>query len=156
MGITLEPYTQERCHAFWRGYTSDPAMWSEPFVYDEQKINAYYQHTVTQPNRVYFAVCHQGDTIGEIQLKRINQTKKHATLSVHLADDRYKNQGLGTQAIRLMTDYGFAVLDLEMIYADAVHRNMRSQHVLEKLGFIYTHEDDLLRYYALRKPESGA
>lgn len=154
--VTLEPYTQERCQAFWRGYTADPAMWEGAYVYDEARAADYYQSKVKQPDRVFFAVCLQGETIGEIQLKRIDRVRKSATLSVHLSDDRYKNQGFGTQAIRLMADYGFAELDLSEIYADAVHRNARSRHVLEKLGFSCTHEDASLRYYVLRKPESGA
>ena len=151
--ITLKPYTPERCHAFWRGYTADPAMWSQAYIYDENKASEYYQSKVMQPDRVFFAVCLQGETIGEIQLKRIDRTEKHATLSVHLADDRHKNKGYGTQAIRLMTNYGFQELGLTAIYADAVHRNARSRHVLERLGFVYTLEDELLRYYVLKKPK---
>ncbi|MBE0600195.1 MAG: N-acetyltransferase, partial [Firmicutes bacterium] len=48
--------------------------------------------------------------------------------------------------------YGFRELGLTAIYADAVHRNAHSRHVLRKLGFVYTHEDDLLRYYVLPRP----
>jgi RimJ/RimL family protein N-acetyltransferase len=152
--ITLEPYTQERCHAFWQRYTADPAMWSEQYVYDEQKIQEYYQTKVAQPDRVYFAICYQGETVGEIQLKGIDREQKHATLSIHLADDRYKNRGWGSQAIRLLATYAFETLGLCSLYADSVHRNTRSQHVLQKIGFTFTHADDQLRYYVLHQPKS--
>ncbi|MBE0601390.1 MAG: hypothetical protein IH607_06345, partial [Firmicutes bacterium] len=79
--ITLEPYTGERCHAFWRGYTADPAMRAEPYAYDERSIDAYDQVKVLQPDRVFFAICHQGETIGEIQFKRIDRIQLHTTLS---------------------------------------------------------------------------
>ena len=151
--ITLEPYTLERCLKFWRGYTADPAMWAEPYAYHEDKVKDYYKQKVLQPDRVFFAVCYQGETVGEIQLKRIDRAGKHATLSVHLSDDRYKNRGWGTQAIEMTIAYAFTTLGLDTIYADAVHRNTRSRHVLEKIGFVLTHEDDILRYYKLRKQE---
>lgn len=48
-----------------------------------------------------------------------------------------------------MITYAFNDLGLKIIYADSVHRNKRSQHILEKSGFHYTHDDDLLRYYKL-------
>lgn len=34
---------------------------------------------------------------------------------------------------------------------DCVHRNTRSQHVLEKNSFVFSHEDELLQYYSLSK-----
>lgn len=151
--ITLEPYTQERCHAFWQGYTADPAMWSEQFVYDEQKIQKYYQTKVARPDRVYFAICYQGETVGEILLKGIDRVQKHATLSIHLANDRYKNRGWGSQAILLLADYAFETLGLCTLCADSLHRNSRSQHVLGKIGFTLTRADETLRYYVLHKPQ---
>ena len=33
------------------------------------------------------------------------------------------------------------------VNADAALKNTRSQHVLEKVGFQYTHEDDTFKYY---------
>ena len=36
---------------------------------------------------------------------------------------------------------------LVAVNADAALKNTRSQHVLEKVGFQYTHEDDTFKYY---------
>ncbi|MCL2169757.1 MAG: GNAT family N-acetyltransferase [Defluviitaleaceae bacterium] len=46
-------------------------------------------------------------------------------------------------------EYAFETLNLQTIKADTVLRNTRSQHVLEKIGFVYTHEDVLFKYYEL-------
>lgn len=61
------------------------------------------------------------------------------------------NNGYGTQAEALILIYAFYELGLSTVYADTVIRNKRSQHVLEKLGFAYTHEDDMLRYYEIHR-----
>lgn len=87
--------------------------------------------------------------MGEIQLKRINIVKGSATLSIHMANNEYKNQGWGTEAIRLLLEYALHCMQLNAVHADCVHRNQRSQHVLEKMGFVYAYQDDILRYYTL-------
>ena len=38
-------------------------------------------------------------------------------------------------------------LNLETVYADAIKRNVRSKHILEKIGFQYMHSDEILDYF---------
>ena len=151
--IELKTYTLARCHAFWREYISDPAMWDKAFVYDPQWVEQYYQKKVMDESRRFFAICHEDHVVGETQLKYIDFEKSCGTMSIHFSCDKYKNRGFGTQAERLLVEYAFSELGLATVYADCVLRNTRSQHVLEKNGFIYTHEDSVLRYY---KRERGA
>ena len=139
--IALRPYTLERCHAFWRGYVADPAMWAEEYAYDREKVDVYYQSKTSDPSRRLFAICHEDTVVGEIQLKRIDFSRGCATLSVHLANDSCKNRGWGSEAIRLLVDYAFGELNLKTVYADCVHRNARSSHVLENTGFAFLYED---------------
>jgi RimJ/RimL family protein N-acetyltransferase len=69
------------------------------------------------------------------------------TLSVHLINDTFKGKGYGTEAQQLLIDYVTNILGLKTIYADAIHRNHRSKHILEKLGFVHLYNDDVLAYY---------
>ena len=149
--ISLLPYTIDRCNEFWKEYVSDYDMLDEEFIYDKNWVNKYYQVKVLDKNRRFFAICRNGKTVGEIQLKNISFEDSHGTMSIHLSNDIYKNRGWGTEAEELLINYAFNCLKLNVIYADAVLRNKRSQHVLVKLGFIQTHEDDSLRYYKLKK-----
>lgn len=150
--ISLQPYTLERCHAFWKEYVSDPAMWEWDYTYDQEAINSYYQKKVMDETRRFFAVCYNEKTVGEIQLKYIDFDKRCGTMSIAFANDQYKNHGWGTEAEQLLVKHAFEELGLDTVYADCVHRNKRSQHVLEKVGFQYMHEDDILRYYVLKRP----
>lgn len=72
-------------------------------------------------------------------------------MSIHLNCDRYKIQGFDTEAQRLMIAYGFEQLGLETIYADCLHRNQCSRHILDKLGFRHLRDDDRFHYFALDK-----
>lgn len=149
--IALQPYTLERCHEFWKEYVPDPDMWEQGYTYDHEGINRYYQSKAQDKSRRFFAVCHNERTVGEIQLKYIDAERGYGTLSIHFSHDKYKNRGWGTEAVRLLADYAFEELGLHAVYADCVHRNKRSQHVLEKNGFVYSHEDEALRYYVLKR-----
>lgn len=151
--VSLMPYTPERCHEFWRQYVPDPDMWDIAFIYNPGWVDRYYQNRAAEPDRRMFAICHLGETVGEIQLKHIDFGKGCATMSIHLANDGHKNRGWGSEAERLITDYAFSTLGLHTVYADCAHRNTRSRRVLEKTGFVFTHADGKLRYYVLKRPD---
>jgi RimJ/RimL family protein N-acetyltransferase len=145
--IVLMPYTIEQCHEFFSDYVADPVMTFDTYIYDIEKVDKYYQNKVLDVGRRFFAICHNGKTIGEIQIKRIDNEKQCGTLSIHLINDSFKGKGFGTEAERLLIEYATNTLGLKTIYADAVHRNHRSKHILEKLGFEYLYSDADLAYY---------
>ncbi|NLY21652.1 MAG: GNAT family N-acetyltransferase [Tissierellia bacterium] len=149
--ITLKPYTLEMCHEFWSEYVSDPLMTDMPYKHDESKIDEYFISRINDETRIYFAICLNDKTIGEIMLKHIDAEESTTTLSIAISNDKYKNKGYGTEAEKLIIDYGFNILNLKTIYADTVKRNIRSQHILEKLGFSYIKEEDDFIYYRLDK-----
>ena len=68
-------------------------------------------------------------------------------MGIHLQNDGVKGKGYGTEAERLILQYAFEELGIAAVNAKAVLKNTRSQHVLEKVGFRYTHEDDTFKYY---------
>lgn len=147
--IVLAPYTIERCHAFYKDYVADPAMTYDEYTYDKDKVDNYYQSRVLDASRLFFAICLNDKIIGEIQLKEIDKEKECATIGIHLNNDSSKGKGYGTEAQRLLIVYAINTLGFKTIYADAVHRNQRSRHILQKLGFEYLGDDDTLSYYKL-------
>lgn len=149
--ISLERYTIEKCHEFWKEYISDYDMLEEEYIYDKEKIDKYYNTKIVDKSRIIFAICNDGMTVGEIQLKNIDLGNKYGTMSIHFSNNLYKNRGWGTEAEKLIIKYAFEELGLHIIYADTVVRNTRSQHVLEKVGFTYTHNDGIFKYYKLER-----
>ena len=145
--IKLLPYTRERCHEMYSHYTSDPMMTGYEFVYDHEMIDAMFDTKVCDQSRRYFAITRDDRTIGEIQLKYIDFEKLYGTLSIVLTDDSVKSKGYGTEAESLVLKYAKDELGLKTVFADTVKRNVRSIHILEKLGFVYMHSDDIMDYF---------
>lgn len=151
MTVTLEQYSLERCHQLWSRYVPDPDMTREGYAYNREAVERYHAEKTGDSQRRLFAVCLDGEVIGEISLKRLDLKKGCATMSIVLACDKFKGKGYGTEAERLLLDYAFGTLGLGCVYADTVLRNKKSQRVLEKVGFIQTHSDGEFCYYRIEK-----
>lgn len=68
-----------------------------------------------------------------------------------MKNDSVRNEGYGISAEVLAQQYAFNEMGMLTVYAYAVLKNTRSQHVLEKVGFIVTHQDETYRYYKCEK-----
>lgn len=80
-----------------------------------------------------------------------------------LIDPNFEGKGLMRDALRLVLQYAFIKLDQVEIWAGTFEQNIRSQKLLEKLGFHYVYEYDMSqvseyfpykeKYYLLKKAE---
>lgn len=73
--------------------------------------------------------------IGTISLEHINLINRDAILGIFIGDGNYRNQGYGTEAIKLILDYGFNYLNLHSIKLDVMDFNQRAQKCYQKCGF---------------------
>ena len=73
--------------------------------------------------------------IGTISLEKINHLHRRATLGVFIGDKEYRNNGYGSEAIRLILDYGFNYLNLNNIELNYLEFNERAKKCYEKIGF---------------------
>jgi RimJ/RimL family protein N-acetyltransferase len=127
----------------------DPMMDTSPYTYDFEQAETAYNVKTADPTRQYFAITHDGKAIGVLYLKKIDSVMKSADFGIALTNNTVKGKGYGTEAITLLMEYVFDVMEFETLNADALLRNTRSQHVLEKAGMTYTHEDAEFKYYTL-------
>ena len=160
MSISLQFMTKELARAYFQKFEMDPALLLDgqefkPYVYSVEKSDATVER-YKQLGRVYLAVMLNEEPIGEIILKKIDRTQKHCTLGISLRSDEFKNRGYGTTAEILALEFAFHQLNMESVFADAVRKNTRSQHVLQKVGFIETSRDDSFIYYRCDKADWNA
>ncbi len=153
--ITLELMTRELCYKLYRDFQNDPDIYQDmtkfaPFVYSEALVDTYFDRQAAK-QRIHLAVMLDGQPIGEVLLKQVDRESSSCVLGIHLQNDAVKGKGYGTCAEALTVEYAFERLRLTTVYADTVRKNTRSQHVLEKVGFRFTHEDELFRYYEITK-----
>jgi len=69
-----------------------------------------------------------------------------------LADEKTSYaKGYGTEAEKLAIYYAFDEMGMVAVNADTVLKNIRSQHILDKIGFQFLKEEGDFRYYRLEK-----
>lgn len=73
--------------------------------------------------------------IGDIALQDIDVMNRTANIRIAIGAD-YQGSGYGSDAMKLMLDYGFGILNLNRIELNVYSYNDRAQHVYEKLGFV--------------------
>lgn len=76
--------------------------------------------------------------IGTIGLKDINTINRSAVLGIFIGDKDYLSQGYGTEAIRLILDFGFNYMNLHNIRLQLISFNERALKCYKKCGFVET------------------
>ena len=79
-----------------------------------------------------------GRPVGSFQRKRMDTDRKCCEFGIILQNDAVKNQGIGTEAIRLGLDLAVRQYGMKTITGDTMGRNKRMIRVFEKLGFEHT------------------
>ena len=158
MPVHLREMTLALLQEYYRGFQMDADVFMDmsrfrEYRYDPGRVEAYYHRLKTAQDRVDFLVMLDERPIGEVALKHIDRRLRNCELSIHLQSDSVKNRGFGTRAEQLAVEYAFIVLGMNAVNADAVLKNTRSQHVLEKLGFERTGEDEAFVYYRMKKED---
>ena len=145
--VSLKPMTRQMCHEFYQNFQNDPAIGHYyEYVYTPEIADRYFDNN-SVADRKLFAIMVGDQIVGECKLKNIDLQKRECSMGIHLQNDAVKEKGYGTQAERLVLKYAFEELGMIAVNADAALKNTRSQHVLEKVGFCYTHEDETFKYY---------
>lgn len=97
-----------------------------------EKIEAYIERVLTDPDRYARAITVDGKFLGEVMLT-INEDNRSAGFRIALWDGFGK--GYGTIAIKHVLDYAFNVRNLHRVDLEVYEFNDRAIHVYKKLGF---------------------
>lgn len=73
--------------------------------------------------------------IGTVSLENIDWINRTATLGIFIGDKEFRNNGYGTEAIRLILEYGFKYMNLWNIKLDLMEFNERAYACYKKCGF---------------------
>ena len=73
--------------------------------------------------------------VGTVSIEQIDHLNRCGTLGVFIGDKDYRDKGYGTEAIRLILEYGFRYLNLKNINLDLVAVNPRAYRCYQKCGF---------------------
>ena len=73
--------------------------------------------------------------IGTVGLEELNYVNRSAVLGIFIGDKEYRSKGYGTEAIRLLLDYGFNYMNLHSIKLNLMSANERAFKCYSKCGF---------------------
>ncbi len=76
------------------------------------------------------------ELIGLISFQHWSKVHAKATLG-YMLDCNYWNQGLSTEAVRILLEFGFGELDLQQVEGRCYKNNVASEKVMTKNGFTW-------------------
>lgn len=94
----------------------------------------FYEEIISSDNDVQLAICVENEMVGIVSLEDIEKDISTADIGIWVSPENQKN-GYGTEAAKLITDYGFKELNYHRIFARTDEENEKSKRVWEKLGF---------------------
>lgn len=154
MKISLMPMSDEMYYEYFKDYENDPDLFFDkaeykPYVYSVEGVTRYIERK-KRKQQIPMAIVYGEEVIGELIFKELVPNDS-VTIGISLRKSKYKDHGYGTQAEKLALAYAFDTLGVKTVLADTLLTNTRSQHVLEKIGFVETHRDEMFRYYRCQR-----
>ncbi len=73
--------------------------------------------------------------VGTVGIESIDHLNRCGTLGVFIGEKDYRDKGYGTEAIKMVLEYGFKYLNLKNIKLDLLSVNERAYRCYQKCGF---------------------
>lgn len=89
----------------------------------------------------------EGQIVGACSLQHIDLRNRHAELGIFMTSTEWRGQGYGTEAVRLLVDYGFEVVRLDKIHLGVYDFNEAGLRSYERVGFRYEGRLRQMFYY---------
>lgn len=106
-----------------------------PMSLDEEI--GWYEGVVKNERMVYFTIYELPSyrPIGGVDLHGIDLRNRTAELGIMIGEKEARGRGLGTEAVRLVCDYGFNAMELNTIWLLTFGWNIAGQKAYVKAGF---------------------
>ena len=107
-----------------------------PSPYTMENATSWVNKLLVQDPFVNFAIAIDGQVIGGIGLELRHDVYRKTALVGYWLSEELWGKGIMTEAVKLITQYAFAHLDLIRLQAGVLSKNPASMHVLEKAGYV--------------------
>ena len=85
--------------------------------------------------------------IGNCAIHNIDCRNRAASCGITIGDKNYQNKGYGTEAMELLVEYGFHILNLNRIELSVYDFNTRAFKTYQKVGFVEEGRKRQARYH---------
>lgn len=137
--IYLAPISREHLHQFAKWVNdfsvTDYIGRSHAIVTDDAEL-AWYEGTQKNNECIMSIIkCENDEVIGNIGFHKIDHLNRYAELGIMIGENKDRSKGYGTEAIKLLLDFGFNYLNLHNITLTLLSVNDRAKRCYEKAGF---------------------
>lgn len=140
--VLLRPLTPSDVTQVYCGWMNDPEVnrfLETRFQHQtEEGLKCYVAQKREDPQVIFWAILMKEENrhIGNIKLDPINPIHRTGVIGFLIGEKSYWGQGLITEAICLVCDYAFGVLNLHKLTAGCYSTNIGSAKTLQKAGFV--------------------
>lgn len=92
--------------------------------------------TKEKPDGLWFAMEADGEVIGHCELEEFDRTSRTCELGIVIGERDYWNKGYGREAIGLLLDYAFRILNLHKVWLVVNGNNERAFRSYRAAGFV--------------------
>jgi RimJ/RimL family protein N-acetyltransferase len=105
--------------------------------FTREQIHRYIEGKSQDTSTVLLLIARKDtdEVIGDVALQDIHRNNRSANIRIAIIGEENQGKGYGSEALRLMLDYGFGICNLHRIELNVFSYNERAIHVYEKLGF---------------------
>ena len=107
--------------------------------YSKQVLQRYLENShrdIFEVKQLRLCICKTSDeTIGLIDLFDFDPKHHRAGVGIIIAEKEDRNRGAGSEAMSLLEEYAFSVLNLRQLYANVTEDNLQSIQLFRKRGF---------------------
>ncbi|MGG4443745.1 GNAT family N-acetyltransferase [Brevibacillus fortis] len=105
--------------------------------FTREQIQRYIENKSQDSSSVLLLIClcENDQVIGDVQIGDIDPKNRNAYIRISIDQNAYQGKGYGSEALLLMLDYSFGILNLHRIELNVFAFNERAIHTYEKLGF---------------------
>lgn len=137
--VALGPLQRDLLPAYQRwinDFATTRALLLQPGPMTQEAEEAWYERTATARDPVAFTIYEVDGwrPIGNCDLRDIDHLNRTALLGILIGEPDARGRGLGTEAVRLLLDYGFRALGLTNIWLMVYEYNLAGRRAYEKAG----------------------
>ncbi len=111
------------------------------FSYESEKEWVIASAKKSSPGNFNIIDLETNELIGSVGFDNIKDVSRSAVLGIFIGNDKYRSNGYGTEAIKLLLEYGFKYLNLHSIKLTVLDVNVRAYKCYIKCGFKETGRD---------------
>lgn len=141
-------YRDEKTMAFAENCKHEIDQWppkdtqelKEWFIDNNSNMSNFYSYIIHKESRV---------PIGEVAIYYHTEFNKYM---IHIiVEDRYRHRGFGTEAVSLLLEHVFKVMNLDAIYEIREPNRVEVKNLFRKLGFVISEDDEELLWLTKRE-----